>query len=210
MQTSHTKHPLGRQIMEKSIITPHASQPRIVLATFKCNHNDIRFFKTRPQCLVQPTALSTGRRWDTPRDAAANWGQRFELRVWPQHKDKDCLLMTCRRTITPSSSIAPRMLRILIVSDFLPLKTKSELKEMRNDSLFFHVTVSYYPCNWYPPWYWRINYPCHFWLWLICLYCNTLTLPTTFPLALSDLFYSTRRLCHLNILKAYYPPLLLP
>jgi len=32
-----------------------------------------------------------------------------ELRVWPRHKD--CLLMTCRRTITPSSSIAPRMRR---------------------------------------------------------------------------------------------------
>jgi hypothetical protein len=31
--------------------------------------------------------------------------QTFKLRVWPRHKD--CLLMTRRRTITPSSSIAP-------------------------------------------------------------------------------------------------------
>jgi hypothetical protein len=84
-------------------------------------YNKIRFSKTRPQCLVPPTVLSTDRRWNTPRDAAANWGQRFELRVWPQYKDKDCLLIICRRTITLFSSITPRMLQILlIISDFLP------------------------------------------------------------------------------------------
>ena len=71
-------------------------------------HNNIRFSETTT-VLVPPTAPSTGRRWNTPRDAAANRCQRFELRVWPRHKD--CLLITCRRTITPPSSIAPRMLR---------------------------------------------------------------------------------------------------
>jgi hypothetical protein len=100
---------LPRMGMEKSIITPHASQPRIVLATFKCNTTSDS--PRRPQCLVSPTALSTGRTWNTPRDAATNWCQRFELRVWPRHKD--CLLMTCRRTITLSCSITPRMLRKL-------------------------------------------------------------------------------------------------
>jgi hypothetical protein len=33
------------------------------------------------------------------------------------------------------------MLQTLIVSDFLPPKTKSELKEIRNDSLFFRATA---------------------------------------------------------------------
>jgi hypothetical protein len=138
---------LRRNIMDKSIITPHASQPRNVIATFKCTQQD-PIFQDGPQCLIPPTALSTGRRWNTPRDAAANWCQRFELRVWPRQR---LLAKTCRRTITPSSSIAPRMLRILIASDFLPSKTKSESKEMRNDSLFFHATVSYHPRNWCPP-----------------------------------------------------------
>src|ERR1700709_2439252 len=92
--------------------------------------------------------------------------------------------MTCRQTITPSSSIAPRMLRTLIVPDFPSPKTKSELKETRNDSLFFRATVSYHLCNWCPPWLGRIQHPRHFqlslwlWLWLICLWCNTLTLST--------------------------------
>ena len=102
-----------------STITPHDSQPRIVLATFKCNTTSD--FPRRLQCLVSPTALSTGRRWNTPLDAAANWCQRFELRVWPRHKD--CLLMTCRRTITPSSSIAPRMLYSSRVRNRLQFRT---------------------------------------------------------------------------------------
>jgi len=97
--------------MEKSIIIPYASQPRIVLAAFECN-TPISDFPRRLQCLVPPTALSTGRRWNTPRDAAANWCQRFDLRVWPRHKN--CLLMSCRRTITASSSIAPSMLLALL------------------------------------------------------------------------------------------------
>jgi len=63
---------LAREIMEKRGVTPHASQPRIVLATFKCN-TITSDFPRRPQCLVLPTALSTGRRWNTPQDAAANW-----------------------------------------------------------------------------------------------------------------------------------------
>ena len=58
--------------MEESIITPHASQPQIILATFKCN-TTTSDFPRRPQCLVPPIALSTGRRWNTPRDAAASW-----------------------------------------------------------------------------------------------------------------------------------------
>jgi hypothetical protein len=74
----------SRQIMENGNITPYASQPRIVIATFKCNTTSD--FPRRPQCLVPPIALSTGRRWNTPRDAAANWYQRFELRVWPQQR----------------------------------------------------------------------------------------------------------------------------
>ena len=86
--------------------------------------------------------------------------------------------MTCRRAITPSSSIAPRMLQTLIISDFLPPKTKSELKETRNDSLFFRATVSYHPRNWCLPWHWRIHHPRHFWLWLICLFRSNLTLLT--------------------------------
>ena len=90
----------------------------------------------------------------------------------------------CRRTITPSSSIAPSMSRTVIVSDFLPPKTKSELKEMRNDPLFFRATVSYHPRNWCPPWHWHIDHPRHFWLWiwfwLICLSRSNLTLPITF------------------------------
>jgi hypothetical protein len=134
---------------------------------------------------VRLRADRSGRRWNTPRDAAANWYQRFELRVWPRHKD--CLLITCRRTITPSSSIAPRMLGTLIVSDFLPPKTKSELKEIRNDSLFFRATVSYHPRNWCRPRHWRIQR--HFWLWLIC---SNLTLPTTFSPTVYDLFRNTR------------------
>jgi hypothetical protein len=62
-----------------------------------------------------------------------------ELRVWPRHKD--CLLMTCRRTITPSSSIAPRMLRTLrlIVSDFLP--PKNQIRTKGNKERF--STLSY-------------------------------------------------------------------
>ena len=31
-------------------------------------------------------ALSTSRRWNTPRDAAANWCQRLDLRVWPRQR----------------------------------------------------------------------------------------------------------------------------
>jgi len=42
--------------------------------------------------------------------------------------------MTCRRTITPASSITPRMLRTLYPISCLQ-KPKSELKEIRNDSL---------------------------------------------------------------------------
>jgi hypothetical protein len=73
---------------------------------------------------VGRSAWSRPQRCQLARDAAANWCQRFELRVWPRHKD--CLLMTCRRTITPSSSIAPRMLRTLIVTKLLDfLKTTS-------------------------------------------------------------------------------------
>ncbi|PVH70751.1 hypothetical protein DL98DRAFT_124149 [Cadophora sp. DSE1049] len=71
-------------------------------------HNNIRFSKTTA-VLGPPTALSTGRRWNTPRDAAANWCQRFELRVWPRYKDY--LLMTCKRNITPPS-IAPNATNI--------------------------------------------------------------------------------------------------
>jgi len=118
------------------------------LATTDCTchlqmqHNNIRFSKTTAVLGLAHSAVN----WqEVERDVAVNWCQRFELRVWPRHKD--CLLMTYRRTITPSSSIAPSMLRTLIISDFLPPKTKSELKEMRNDSLFFHATVSYHPRN---------------------------------------------------------------
>ncbi|PMD22061.1 hypothetical protein NA56DRAFT_703041 [Hyaloscypha hepaticicola] len=48
-------------------------------------------------CVGQQAGRSgvDGRRWNTPQEATANWCQRLE------------------RTITPSSSITPRMLRIL-------------------------------------------------------------------------------------------------
>ena len=62
----------------ENIITPHASQPQTVLATFKCN-TTTSDFPRQLQCLVSPPELSTGRRWNTPRDAAANWCPRFEL-----------------------------------------------------------------------------------------------------------------------------------
>ena len=52
----------------ENIITPHASQPQIVPATFKCN-TTTSDFPRQPQCLVPPTELSTGRMWSTPRDA---------------------------------------------------------------------------------------------------------------------------------------------
>lgn len=60
---------LGRQIMGKGIITLNASQLRIVLATFKCNLTTSDFLR-RLQCLVSPTALSTGRR-------ESDWEGRF-------------------------------------------------------------------------------------------------------------------------------------
>jgi hypothetical protein len=56
---------LPRIGIEKSIITPHASQPRIVLATFKCNTTSD--CPRRPQCLVSPTALSTAEVEHSPR-----------------------------------------------------------------------------------------------------------------------------------------------
>jgi hypothetical protein len=123
-----------------------------------------------------------------------------KLRVWPRHKD--CLLMTCRRIIISFFFIAPRMLRTLIISDFLPSKTKSELKEMRNDFIFFRAIILYHPRNWCFSWPWRIDYPRHFWLWLI--WHSTLTLPITFSLAVYDLFRSTRCSCHLEVFKAHY------
>jgi len=46
------------------VLSLHASQSRIVLATFK--RNTTSHSPKRPQCLVPPTALSTGRRWNTP------------------------------------------------------------------------------------------------------------------------------------------------
>ena len=76
-----------------------------------------------------------------------NWVQRFELRVWPQHKDKDCFLITYRRTITPSSSTAPRVLRTLIISDFLTPKNQIRTRgnEKRFSSLSFNSLISSMP-----------------------------------------------------------------
>ena len=62
----------------ESVIILYASQPHFVLATFKYN-TTTSDFPRRLQGLVPPTELSTGRRWHTPRDAAVNWCQRFEL-----------------------------------------------------------------------------------------------------------------------------------
>jgi hypothetical protein len=146
--------------MEKSIITPHASQPRIVLATFKCN-TTTSDFPRRPQCLVPPTALSTSRRWNTPRDVAANWCQRFEFRVWPRQR---LLANDLQANHNSIFFYCAEMLRTLLISDILPPKTKSELKEMRNDFLFFRATVLYLPRNWCPLLHWRIDHPRHFWL----------------------------------------------
>jgi hypothetical protein len=41
-----------------------------------------------------------------------------------------------------------------------------------------------HPRHWCSPWFWRFDYPRHFWLWLciICLLRSTLALPTTFSL----------------------------
>ena len=66
-------------------------------------------------------------------------------RTWPLHKDY--LPMTCRRTITPPSSTAPRMPRTPIASNLLPPKTKPEFKETRNDSLLSRAAVSYHSRN---------------------------------------------------------------
>ena len=115
---------------------------------------------------------------NTPRDTAANWCQRFEL---------DSLASTQRLLAddlqanhNSSSSIAPRMLRTLIVSDCMiigrdaytgtpaskkPIRTKGK----RNDFLFFRATVSYHPRHWGLPWLWRFDHPRYFWLWLTCL-----------------------------------------
>jgi len=98
-----------------------------------------------------------------PAHSAVNWQEvehcsrrccELVSKIWVQSLastvHKGCLRMTCRRTITPSSFITPSMLRTLTVSYFLPPKTKSEVKEVRNDSLFFRATVSYYSRNWCP------------------------------------------------------------
>jgi hypothetical protein len=49
-----------------------------------------------------------------------------------------------------------------------------------------------HPRHWCPPWLWRFDHLCHFWLWLICLSRSNLTLPTTFSPTVYDLFRNTR------------------
>jgi hypothetical protein len=66
------------QIMEKISSLHMPRDHRLYLLTFKCN-TITSDFPRQLQCLVPPTELSTGRRWNTPRDAAADWCQRFEL-----------------------------------------------------------------------------------------------------------------------------------